>query len=181
MDDIVRLLWRREEQALELLDKQYGRLCHRIISGFLENTQETEEALNDVWFRVWNSIPPAKPKYLRAYLAKTARNTALHYIEREQAQKRNGITVLFDELSECIPDSCLDRPTEGSELRDILNGFVRSLHGEERSLFLGRYYFGESTRELAQSHRCTENHVAVKLFRTRQKLRTILEKEGYHV
>ena len=179
MDDIVKLLWCRDERALELLVSHYEPLCRQIILGLLGDTQEIEEALSDVWFQVWNRVPPAKPKYLRAYLAKTARNTALHYLERQQAQKRRGVTVLFDELAECIPDSFLERPTEGSELGDILNQFVHSLHGEERSIFLGRYYFGESIPELVASHECPENHIAVKLLRTRKKLRAILEKEGY--
>ena len=181
MDEIVKLLWQRDERALELMKAQYGGLCQYIISGFLNNVQETEEAMSDVWFRLWNSIPPAKPKYLRAYLAKTARNTALHYIEREQAQKRSGITILLDELSECIPDQNWQRSIDGSELRDILNDFVRSLHGEERSLFLRRYYFGESIRELADGHNCSESSVTVMLFRTRKKLRALLEKEGYEI
>lgn len=177
MDEIVKLLLQRDEQALALLQNQYSKFCRQIISGLLTSIQDTEEALNDVWFRVWNSIPPAKPKYLRAYLAKTARNTALHYIERDKAQKRSAVTVLLDELAECIPDPAQE--IHGSELGDILNSFVRSLHDEERSFFLRRYYFGESIKEIAEAHDCQENRVAVTLFRIRKKLRGVLEKEGY--
>ncbi len=181
MDEIVNLLWQRDEQALNIMEKQYGAFCHRIIARFLRNLQDAEEALNDVWLKVWNSIPPAKPKYLRAYLAKTARNTALHYIEREQAQKRSGITVLLDELAECIPDFVSMQEMDAVILKDTLNRFVRSLHGDERSFFLHRYYFGESIKEIATDHKCSENRVTVTLHRTRNKLRALLEKEGYQI
>lgn len=181
MDEVVNLLWQRDEQALSIMEKQYSSLCHRIIVGLLNNTQDSEEALNDVWLKVWNSIPPAKPRFLRAYLAKAARNTALHYIEREQAQKRSGIAVLLDELAECIPDYSSAQEMDGIMLKDVLNRFVRSMHDEERSLFLRRYYFGESIKEIATAHKYSENRVAVTLHRTRNKLRAFLEKEGYNV
>lgn len=181
MDEIVNLLWKRDEQALNIMEKHYGGFCHRIITGLLSSIQDAEEALNDVWLKVWNSIPPANPKYLRAYLAKTARNTALHYIEREQAQKRSGVTVLLDELAECIPDYASTQEMDMVILKDVLNRFVRSMHGEERSIFLRRYYFGESVKEIAAAHNCSENRVAVALHRTRNKLRSFLEKEGYKV
>ena len=163
------------------MEKQYGDFCKRIIVSLLGNIQDTEEALNDVWFKTWNSIPPAKPKYLRAYIAKTARNMAIHYIEREQAKKRNGVKVLLDELAECIPDSASMQEMDVVILKDVINRFIRSIHGEERSIFLQRYYFGESVKEIAASHKCSENRVAVTLHRTRDKLRSFLEKEGYKV
>lgn len=171
MDEIVERLWRRDETALTLMEHRYG--------GLLQNVQDAEEALNDLRQRIWDSIPPAKPRYFQAYLAKTARNTALHRLEREQAQKRSGITVLLDELAECIPDPAAGREQDALLLRDTLNRFVRSLHGEERSIFLRRYFFGESLREIAAAHRCSENRAAVVLYRTRNKLRELLKEEGY--
>lgn len=181
MDEIVKLLWQRDEQAIKQMENQYGGFCRRIIAGLLGNIQDAEEALNDVWLKAWNSIPPAKPKYLRAYLAKTARNTALHYLEREQAKKRSGVMVLLDELAECIPDSAATREMDSVILKDIINRFIRSIHGEERSIFLRRYYFGESIKNIAKSHNCSENNVAVMLHRTRNKMKTFLEREGYNV
>ncbi len=181
MDEIVNLLWQRDEQALSMMETQYGGFCRRIIASLLHCVQDAEEALNDVWLNVWNSIPPAKPKYLRAYLAKAARNTALNYIERGQAQKRSGITVLLDDLAECIPDNTSSGEMDAVVLKDTLNRFVRSIHGDERRMFLRRYYFGESVKDIATAHKRSEGSVAVTLHRTRKKLRVFLESEGYKV
>ncbi len=177
MDDIVELLWKRDEEALHKAEKQYSGFCHNIIIRFISNLQDVEEALNDIWLQIWNGIPPAKPGNFKAYLAKTARNTALRYIERDQAQKRSAITVCIEELSECIPDtnSCFN--LESYHIREVLNCFVRSLRRDERSFFVKRYYFGKRIGEIAREHRCTENSVTVTLFRTRKKLRDLLEKE----
>ena len=179
MDEIVELLWSRDEQALHIMESRYGGFCKHIVSGLLGNNQDTEEVMNDIWMRIWDSIPPAEPRYFRAYLAKTARNTALHYIASKNAQKRSGITVLLDELAECVPDPASEQEMDGIMLREILNQFVRKLKKEERDFFLRRYYFGESIKEIAAAHNYSENRVVVSLHRTRNKLRDQLKKEGY--
>ena len=178
MEEIVRMLWNRNEDAIEKMIKDHGSLCQRIIGRILPNEQDREEAVSDIWLRIWNSIPPARPKYFRAYLAQTARNTALHYVERGNAQKRVGITVLLDELTECLPCSAAEDAFEELSLKELLNTFLRSLKTEDRCYFLLRYYFGSTVHEIAQQYGKTEGQVGVSLYRSRQKLRKKLEKEG---
>ena len=88
MADIIELLERRDEQGLSLLKEKYSDYCYTIIYHLLRDHEQTEEALSDVWLRIWNSIPPARPQRLRAYLARIARNVALDYIKYNTAQKR---------------------------------------------------------------------------------------------
>ena len=181
MEEIVSLLWKRDEQALNRMIGEHGSFCRRLASRFLRSREDVEEAVSDVWLRIWNSIPPAKPKYFKAYLAKTVRNTSIHYIEKSSARKRNATTVLLDELAECIPDSAAEHKMEAVVLKDILNRFVHSLHGRERSYFVRRYYYGETLSEIAEICGSTENQTAVTLYRTREKLKKLLEKEGYEI
>lgn len=179
MADILELLERRDEQALELLKERYSDYCYSIIYHLLRNHEETAEALSDVWLQIWNSIPPARPQHIRAYLAKTARNTALHYIKHNNAQKRSGVTVLLDELSECIPDPSWEQNAQSQGLRDCLNRFVAALEAEPQQIFLRRYWYGATVEELAKAFHCSESRITGILFRTRKKLRRYLQKEGY--
>lgn len=176
--DIIELLERRDEAGLTLLKEKYSDYCYAIIYRLLGDHTQTEEALSDVWLRIWNSIPPARPTRLRSYLAKTARNIALDYIKHERAQKRDGMTVLLDELSECIPDPA---SLDSGDLKELMRQFVNALEPEAQRIFLRRYWFGSTIEELAKASHCTENRITGILFRTRKKLRTFLEKEGYEV
>ena len=176
--DIIELLERRDEAGLTLLKEKYSDYCYAIIFRLLGDHTQTEEALSDVWLRICNSIPPARPARLRPYLAKTARNIALDYIKHERAQRRDGMTVLLDELSECIPDPA---SLDGGDLKELMRQFVNALEPEAQRIFLRRYWFGSTIEELAKSSHCTENRITGILFRTRKKLRTFLEKEGYEV
>ena len=178
MADIIELLERRDEQGLALLKEKYADYCYSIIYHLLRDHEQTEEAISDVWLRIWNSIPPARPARLRAYLAKTARNIALDYIKHNTAEKRRAMTVLLDELEECIPDPNWDRR---DRLRELLREFVNSLDPETQRIFLRRYWYGATIEELAKATHCTENRITGILFRTRKKLRKFLEKEGYEV
>lgn len=178
MADIIELLERRDEQGLSLLKEKYSDYCYSIIYHLLRDHEQTEEALSDVWLRIWNSIPPARPQRLRAYLARIARNVALDYIKYNTAQKRSMVTVMLEELDECVPEPNWD---ERERLRELLQTFVKSLEPEAQRIFLRRYVYGATIEELAKATHSTENRITGILFRTRKKLRKFLEKEGYEV
>ena len=181
MPDIIELLERRDEEALVLLKTHYSEYCYSIIYSFLRNHEETEEALNDVWLRIWNSIPPARPRRLRAFLAKVSRNIALDYIKYREADKRTGMTTLLDEIAEILPDASWEREDQSRTLRETLNSFLRGLAQEEQRIFLRRYWYGSTIEELAADFDCSQSRITGILFRTRKKLRRYLEKEGYQV
>ena len=179
MSDTLKLLQQRDQQGIIQLQEEYGPFCYSIIYQLLRNHEQTEEALNDVWMQIWNSVPEVQPVNLRAYLAKTARNTAIHYVKHNSAQKRSGMTVLLDELEECIPDPQWECYREG--LKETLRNFVNSLKPEEQQIFLRRYWYGDTIEELAKKNRSTQNRITGILFRIRNKLRKRLKMEGYEL
>ena len=60
----------------------------------------------------------------------------------------------------------------------ILNTFVRSLPDTERRVFLLRYWYLESVDNITKRFGFSQSKVKSMLFRTRNKLRKELEKEG---
>lgn len=179
MADIIELLERRDESALEKLRTHYGDYCRAIIQRLLGSDEETEEALSDVWMQVWNAIPPARPRHLKAYLAQTARNIAVNRIRRDNTARRSGTTVLLDELAECLPDR--EDREQRFEIREALNGFLHLLPREERTIFVRRYWFGETVPEIARTYHYSESKVTSLLHRLRKRLKSHLEQEGIQV
>ena len=149
MADIIELLERRDEQGLLLLQQQYRDYCYSIIYHLLRDYEQTEEAISDVWLQVWNRIPNVRPANLRSYLAKAARNTAIHYVKYNAAQKRCGMTVLLDELADCVPDPQWECDRES--LKGLLRKFINDLRPEERNIFLRRYWYGDTVEELQEA------------------------------
>lgn len=182
MDDksIVRLFWERSEQAIAETAKKYGKYCRYIASRLLGNDQDAEEVENDTYLRLWNSIPPHEPDPLKPYVGRIARNLALGRIEASEAQKRSGeVTLALDELRECVADPAAEDMAEDLALRGALNSFLGSLDEKTRVIFMQRYFYACTVREIAKLRGLKESAVTMLLFRARQKLREHLIKEGF--
>lgn len=178
--EIVKLFWERSPRAVDALDEAYGSQLRRLAQGLLDSSQDAEECVNDAYLGLWEKIPPEKPQPLLPYAMKVVRNQCLKRYRFNQAGKRNHqLDVALSELEHCLAGA--PSPEEEHDahlLRDALNGFVGSLGHRDRQLFLGRYWYGCSYRELALTLGMTENNIAVRLSRLREKLRAYLLKKG---
>lgn len=172
---IVALLWNRSPQAIEELDKKYGRLCHKLANNIVNSREDAEECVNDAYLGVWNAIPPARPHPLRAYLVKVVRNVAWKVCERRQAAKRSGCTVALEELEGCLTDGkTVEDEVEARELAQLIEAFLDTLTAKERVIFMRRYGFLDSYGEIARRVGISEKNVSVRLSRMRRKLRDYL-------
>ncbi len=184
MDDknIIELYLRRDEQALAATEEKYGKLCHRIARNILKDESDSEECVNDTYFSVWNSIPPARPDSLTAFIAKIARNLSLKRLEYNRAAKRNGEgTASLDELGEFLGDSGFIKEVEDRELGEMISSFLRSENPDARRVFVRKYWFFDSVEDIAKMHGFSVSKVKSMLFHTRNKLRKFLEKKGVYV
>lgn len=172
---IVALLWRRSPQAIEELDKKYGKLCRKLANNIVNSREDAEECVNDAYLGVWNAIPPARPHPLRAYLVKVVRNVAWKVCERRQAAKRSGCTVALEELEGCLTDGkTVEDEVEARELARLIEAFLDTLTAKERVIFMRRYGFLDSYGEIARRVGISEKNVSVRLARMRRKLRDYL-------
>lgn len=172
---MVALLWNRFPQAIEELDKKYGKLCHKLANNIVNSREDAEECVNDAYLGVWNAIPPARPHPLRAYLVKVVRNVAWKVCERRQAAKRSGCTVALEELEGCLTDGkTVEDEVEARELARLIEAFLDTLTAKERVIFMRRYGFLDSYGEIARRVGISEKNVSVRLSRMRRKLRDYL-------
>lgn len=181
---IVELYWKRDEKATVFTKEKYENYCHKVAYTLLQEVRDTEECVNDTWVHTWNAIPPARPKKLQMFVARITRNLAVDRLRERLADKRGKgeTSVLLDELAECIPaGETVEQAVEQTELEREIQDFLQGISPLERDVFLRRYFFGEPLKTIGRRYGITENHGAVLLSRTRQKLKRHLEKRGYDV
>jgi RNA polymerase sigma factor (sigma-70 family) len=179
-DDIIQLLWERSEAAVSELSDKFGHFCYTIAFNILSNYQDAEECVNDTYMRAWNAIPPTRPRWLPAFLGRIARNIALDRYDYNTAKKRNGqFDLILSELEECIssPADVEQQYAEG-EIAAHINTFLHRMNGQDRNIFLRRYWYSDSIADIAGRFGISESKVKSMLFRTRNKLRFFLQKEG---
>ena len=181
-DKIIQLFFQRKEAAIEETCKKYGSYCFKIANNILSNREDSEECLNDTWLRTWDSIPPTHPVHFNLFLAKVVRNIAINKYKSKRAHKRGDgeIALILDELEECIVGSQDDETLYiVEELQSTINKFIRGLPEKNGNVFIRRYFYADSIKDISDRYHISENNIRVMLNRTRNKLRIRLEKEGY--
>lgn len=177
-EQIIDLYWARDDAAIERTSEKYGGQLTRLAERMLRAKEDAEECVNDTYLGAWNSIPPTRPAYFFAFLAKLCRSLICNKLDWMNAEKRRAeLLPLTDELAQCIPDPTASRACDARELGAVLNEFLRTLPQESRVIFLRRYWYTESVKEIAARYGIGESKVKTTLFRVRQKLRAYLEKE----
>lgn len=179
-EEIIGLYFARDERAISETKVRFGKLLRGVAYGILRNCESAEECENDVYFRAWNSIPPAKPKYLRAYLCKIARSAALDKYDSEHALKR-GETSPLEEIENALKSSvgAEDRLAE-RELTELINDFLAALDKKSRVIFVRRYWFADDIEQIALRLNMSQGAVKTRLSRTVKKLGEKLAENDYH-
>jgi len=186
MDDknIVELYFARSEEAIEQTWVKYGRYIHFIANNILCDAHDADECVSDTLLGAWSSIPPNRPKVLSTFIGKIARNLAINRFKKKTALKRDGGAVLvLDELSEIITSDSEGEQTlaEGIELRDAINVFLALQKSAWRIVFVQRYWYSMSIKDIAIENELTEVNTKLILHRMRDKLRIFLEERGIKV
>ena len=157
MDDlcILELYAERSEAVVRQTDEKYGRYCRRIAYDILQSDEDAEECVNDAYMRAWNSIPPKKPENLRTFLGK---------------------------MVQCVPSaSDTEQSVDGALLSQLLNDFLAGMKPEARNIFMRRYWYLSSVKDIAAEFGFSESKVKMSLHRSREELKKFLIKEGVSV
>ncbi|MCR4727726.1 MAG: sigma-70 family RNA polymerase sigma factor [Lachnospiraceae bacterium] len=183
-DQIVRMYWDRDEKAISVTSEKYGSYCLHIAGNILGNHEDAEECVNDTYLNTWNSIPTNRPEMLSTYLGKIVRNLSFNLYKKNRAEKRGAgqIGLVLDELAELIADS--NRPEDELDcklLSESVNRFLETLPAEKRKLFVCRYWYADSVKDIAKRFEMTENNVSVALSRLRTGLHNYLLERGFEL
>ena len=183
-DEIVTLYWQRDERAIKETKNEYGRYLFKIANNILADLEDSRESVNDTYLAAWNSIPPQRPSVLSTYLGKLTRRISIDLFRKKNREKRRAseYALSLNELEECIPGGSMpEDEVEVKLLAKSINDFLRMQPEEARNLFVGRYYFLDSLKDVARYCGMSESKAKSILFRTRCSLKTHLEQEGFMV
>ena len=167
-EKIIEMFFGRSEQGIRELDIKYGKVCHNLSYHIVGSRQDAEECVNDAYLGAWNAIPPARPNPLLSYLVKIVRNISLKIYWRKEAAKRSShYTIALEEI-------------EAKELARIIEAFLDTLTTENRVIFMRRYWFSDSYKDIAEFVGLSEKNISVRLTRIREKMKQyLIEREVF--
>ena len=179
---IIELFFERKEYAIAETERKYGGYLSKIAYNILFDSEDSEECVNDTYMKAWNTIPPRKPEVLRTFLGKITRRLAIDVFRKKHAEKRGNseFALSLSELDECIPDKLsAESEFEYNQLTEKINAFLGSLSKENRDIFICRYFYSDSIKEIASFFGTSESKIKSSLFRSRKILKEQLLKEGF--
>lgn len=182
--NIVKMFLNRDESAIENTQTKYGRKIQAVSYEITKDYETAKECENDTYLNAWNLIPPNEPyDYLYSFLIRICRHISLDMCRKRSAQKRHGDIAKIDiEMENILPGiNNIEEWIEDSVLTEILNGFVAGLKEEQRNIFIRRYWYLDSVKQIAQGYGISESKVKITLYRCRGQLKKILNKEGYYI
>ena len=177
---MIALFEQRNEQGIAEANRAYGGMLQTIAVRILRDSRDAEECVSDTFWKAWNSIPPQRPKFFSAFLAKLTRNCALNRYTEMHAQKRGGgvVPAVLDELAECIPaQSDTEQEIDRLFLSEAIESFLSAIPHQHAKIFMHRYFSMQEPKDIAAELQISENTVRSVLRRTREKLQAYLEQE----
>ena len=178
---IITLFQARDERAVSELSRKYRKTILNIARRHLRSAADAEECANDVMLKLWQSIPPAEPNSLEAFIVTVTQRMAIKMAERQQAKKRGGGTETesLSALRTEIPSrETVEDAIQHKMLTAAVERFLRTLDDDAQTIFVEHWHNGSAPREIAEKFGVSGVHVRKSLMQTRRKLRRFLTEEG---
>ena len=180
--EIVALLIAGDERGIELLAERYEKLIRYIAVTILGDREKSvEECINDVYLKIWKHGRgyDYRKASLKTYVKAITRNTALNYLRQlRRLEELEGMDETDTLRSEYIDDGQnIEQQMVFREEVRTLNRILGSLKKKDKELVLRRYYYLQSTKQIAAAMKMSENAVDSKLSRLRKKMKKKYDKE----
>lgn len=178
--EIVELYLERSERAVAETAAKYGGYCRTIAYNVLRSAPDADETVNDAYLALWDCVPPHRPQSLAAFLGKIVRRIAINRLKSNLTAGRGGgdSTLPIDELEECIPSGAsAESLAEENALSAAVSAYLRALPDTKRRVFVCRYWYSYSVKDIAKRSGFSETKVSNMLSRMRKGLKQYLEKE----
>lgn len=175
--EIISCIKNKTEKAAELFLQRYRPLIRYIVVSFIHNEPDIEECINDIAWKIFDKIDSydSEKGSWNAWITAIARNTALN---RSRSNKyHESISVSFNSEEDTQIPSNEPTPEElliEKERQAMLARAVRELPEQEKIIFYRKYYYCQSTIQIASELGLTARSVEGKLYRIRKRLKDML-------
>ena len=179
--EIVDLYWKRDEGAIAETEKKYAKYLSKIAYNILYDYEDSKETVNETYLRAWNSMPTNRPANLATYLGKITRQLSIDIYRMKNREKRKAseYSVSLDELKEILSTgNTTEKQVDARNLAKYIGEYLQTISSQNRVIFVCRYYYMDSIRDISKQCGMSESKVKSILYRTRLGLKSHLEKEG---
>lgn len=181
---IVELFWQRQESAISETESKYGHYLYKIAHNILADREDSVESVNDTYMKAWETMPPNRPSGLSTYLGRITRFVSIDRLRRKTSLKRGAsqCELALSELRELEQGgNVTEEAVDGILLAETISLFLKELPELDKNIFVGRYYFMDSVKDISRYTKISSSNVKIRLYRMRQELKEYLKREGFEL
>lgn len=156
-------------EEIEALLERHGPMMAYVVRGILSDPHEQEECLAQVRARVWERWESydRERSSPATWLTALCRNAAYDRL-RAQARQRERTGALNETLADPAPGP--EEVLLQKERLETLSRLLSAMSAGDRALFYRKYYYLQSTQQMAAELGTTARAVEGRLYRIRKKL-----------
>ena len=181
---IIELIRKRDDRGMEELLLHYGPLIRYVVAPIVKDSHDQEDCVSEVAMRIWEKIELFDDMRgsWTGWITSVARNTALNKVRSQRSQNLNtaGLSNLDEAQNLPASDPGPEEQILRIEQKAALTKAIDNLPHGDRILFYRKYYYLQSTAQIASELGMTERAVEGRLYRLKQKLRKTLEGGVFH-
>ena len=176
MEDIklLRLLQKDPNAGMDQLIDQYAGLVYAVVKGKLSASfcvsSDIEDCVADVFSDFYGDLDRYKPEIssIKSYLCVLARRRAIDVFRKRERQCGQ---ISIDDNDNFIQIYTDGREIDEAELRREVLAAVKALGEPDASIIIRKYYFGESSKQIADALNLSVSNVDTRTHRVLSKLR----------
>ncbi len=166
---VIQLVLQGDKKAYAMLIERYQHFVFTLVKRMTHNHEDAEELTQDVFVKAYHSlINYSGSAKFSTWLYAIARNTTLSHI------RRHKITTTNDELK--INDYSTEQAIDRKNKKDTINTAINKLEPADAQVLTLFYLHEQTIDEIAQVLDMTQSNVKVKLYRSRKKLKEVLDR-----
>jgi len=172
-EELIVLLKEKNETGFHYLYDHYSGALYGIILRIVQSKEYTEEVIQDVFVKIWNSIHQYDASKGRFYtwMINIARNTAIDYLKSKGFQNELKNQPLPDFVYNTTELSTVNNSSDYIGFNNVLEG----LETDKQELINLAYYQGYTQHEISEKLKIPLGTVKTKMRNALMKLKDLLK------
>ncbi|MDR6157382.1 RNA polymerase sigma factor (sigma-70 family) [Chryseobacterium sp. SLBN-27] len=172
-EQLIVLLKEKNENGFHYLYDHYSGALYGVILRIVQSKDYTEEIIQDVFVKIWNSIHQYDSSKGRFYtwMINIARNTAIDYLKSKSFQNE----LKNQSLPDFVYNSAELSTTNNSSDFIGFNNVLESLETDKKELIDLAYYQGYTQNEISEKLKIPLGTVKTKMRNALMKLKDLLK------
>jgi len=165
-----------ERDKFEYIYSKYKNLLLYKAYEILKDYALSEDAVSEAFIRIYRNlhkIDDPKSNKAVAFIVTITRNAALTMLKKEKGN-------VVEEYDETKPDDYnLENHIISEMSSEAVYSMLNGMQEDMRNVFIMKYAYDMTHKEIGRTLGISENNVTVKLHRARKKLAALMIEEGY--